>query len=147
MTKMNSIKASPLGQDLLDALWDKQRNGILDVYKSIITLREYLVKDLSPSDLKYLYSVYFDAARVLMAECVAEFFQAGRICITAFDPLRMRHESRKIRQIIITPEDVSRLLQVLHRVKEPAHDLYQKHGGKSWAEHIETLCKAVSKLQ
>ena len=94
MTKMNSIKASPLGQDLLDALWDKQRNGILDVYKSIITLREYLVKDLSPSDLKYLYSVYFDAARVLMAECVAEFFQAGRICITAFDPLRMRHESR-----------------------------------------------------
>ncbi len=151
MTKMNektvSIKASPLGQDLQDALWDRQHNGVLDISKSIITLKEYLVKDLSPGDLKYLYPVYFDAARILIAECVADFFQTGRICITALDPLRMRYAEHKIRQIIITQEDISGLMRVLCRVKEPNHNLYRKHGGKGWAEHLERLCQALIRLQ
>ena len=56
MTKMSektaAIKGSPLGQDLLDALCARQLFGALDVSQSIITLKEYLVKDLSPT---YLY--------------------------------------------------------------------------------------------
>ena len=151
MTKMSektaAIKGSPSGQDLLDALCARQLFGALDVSQSIITLKEYLVKDLSPTDLKYLYPVYFDAARVLLAECAAEFFQTGRICITALDPVCMRYGSHEIRQIIIMPRDVSRLLRVLRRVKKPTHDLYQKHGGRGWGEHIEMLCEALSRLQ
>lgn len=147
MDKTASIKASPIGQDFQDALWGKQPGGALDVSQSIITLKEYLVKDLSPTDLKYLYPVYFDAARVLLAECIAEFFQTGRIFIRALDPLRMRYAEHEIRQITITPEDISRLLRVLRRVKEPAHGLCHKHGGNGWAEHIETLCQTLAKLQ
>lgn len=151
MTKVSektaAIKGSPSGQDLLDALCARQLFGALDVSQSIITLKEYLVKDLSPTDLKYLYPVYFDAARVLLAECAAEFFQTGRICITALDPVRMRYAEHEIRQITITPEDISRLLRVLRRVKEPAHGLCHKHGGNGWAEHIETLCQTLAKLQ
>lgn len=143
MTKMDEktaiIKASPLGKDLLDALWNKQPHDILDVSLAIVTLKEHLVKDLSPGDLKYLYPVYFDAARVLIAECIAEFFQTGHIFIRALDPLRMRYGSHEIRQIIIMPKDVSRLLRVLRRVKKPTHDLYQKHGGRGWGEHIEIV--------
>ncbi|MEH2935023.1 hypothetical protein [Acutalibacter sp. JLR.KK004] len=90
MTKMDEktaiIKASPLGKDLLDALWNKQPHDILDVSLAIVTLKEHLVKDLSPGDLKYLYPVYFDAARVLIAECIAEFFQTGHIFIRALRP-------------------------------------------------------------
>ena len=96
MDKTASIKASPIGQDFQDALWGKQPGGALDVAQSIVTLKEHLVKDLSRGDkaspeLKYLYPTYFDAARVLIAECAAEFFQAGCVRITALDPLRMRH--------------------------------------------------------
>ena len=153
MTKMNektvSIKASPLGQDLQDALWDRQHNGVLDISKSIITLKEYLVKDLSPTDLKYLYPVYFDAARVLLAECAAEFFQTGRICITALDPVRMRYAEHEIRQITITPEDISRLLRVLRRVQEPAHGLYLRHKADTacWIKHIQAVYQTISPLQ
>ena len=72
MDKTASIKASPIGQDFQDALWGKQPGGALDVAQSIVTLKEYLVKDLSRGDkaspeLKYLYPTYFDAGRVLLA--------------------------------------------------------------------------------
>ena len=151
MTKMNEklvrVKASPLGQYFQDALYEKLSFHTLDVAQSIIILKGYLVNDLSPDGLKYLYPTYFDAARVLLAECAAEFFQTGRICITALDPVRMRYAEHEIRQITITPEDISRLLRVLRRVKEPAHGLCHKHGGNGWAEHIETLCQTLAKLQ
>lgn len=35
---------------------------------------------LCQPELRYLYPIYFDSARVLLAECVAEFFQTGMIC-------------------------------------------------------------------
>ena len=46
MDKTASIKASPIGQDFQDALYEKQPGGVLDVVQSIVTLKEYLVKDL-----------------------------------------------------------------------------------------------------
>lgn len=153
MTRMNeklvSVKASPLGQDFQDALFEKQHSGTLDVAQSIVTLKEYLVKDLSPNDLKYLYPVYFDAARVLLAECVAEFFQTGRICITALDPLHMRYVPHEIRQVTILPKDVSQLLRVLGRVQEPTHGLYLRHKADAgdWVRHIQAIHQTIRQLQ
>lgn len=153
MTKMNeklvSVKASPLGQDFQDALFERQRSGILDVAQSIVTLKEYLVKDLSPNDLKYLYPVYFDAARVLIAECVAEFFQTGCIHLVALKPYLMKYEKHEIRQTVILPKDVSQLLRVLRRVQEPTHGLYLRHkaDAEDWVRHIEAIHQTIRQLQ
>ncbi len=62
MDKTASIKASPIGQDFQDALYEKLSFHTLDVAQSIIILKGYLVNDLSPDGLKYLYPTYFDAA-------------------------------------------------------------------------------------
>ena len=153
MTKMSektaAIKGSPLGQDLLDALCARQLFSALDVSQSIITLKEYLVKDLSPTDLKYFYPVYFDAARVLLAECAAEFFQAGCIRITALDPLRMRYREHEARRLVLTPQDIAQLLRVLRRVQEPAHGLYLRHKADAacWRKHIQAVYQTISPLQ
>lgn len=153
VTKMSektaAIKGSPLGQDLLDALCARQLFGALDVSQSIITLKEYLVKDLSPTDLKYLYPVYFDAARVLLAECAAEFFQAGCVRITALDPLRMRYREHEARRLVLTPQDIAQLLRVLCRVQKPTHGLYLRHKAKSgdWVKHIQAVYQTISPLQ
>lgn len=154
MDKTASIKASPIGQDFQDALWGKQPGGVLDVAQSIVTLKEYLVKDLSRGDkaspeLKYLYPTYFDAARVLLAECAAEFFQAGCVRITALDPLRMRYREHEARRLVLTPQDIAQLLRVLRRVREPAHGLYLRHKADTacWIKHIQAVYQTISPLQ
>ena len=153
MTRMNeklvSVKASPLGQDFQDALFEKQHSGTLDVAQSIVTLKEYLVNDLSPNDLKYLYPVYFDAARVLLAECMAEFFQTGCIHLVALDPHRMEYAGQEIRKTVILPEDVSQLLRVLCRVQEPTHGLYLRHKADAgdWVRHIQAIYQTIRQLQ
>lgn len=150
MTKMNEklvrVKASPLGQDFQDALYEKLSFHTLDVAQSIIILKGYLVNDLSPDGLKYLYPTYFDAARVLIAELVAEFFQAGCVRITALDPLRMRYREHEARRLVLTPQDIAQLLRVLRRVREPAHGLYLRHKADTacWIKHIQAVYQTIS---
>ena len=93
MAKAIRVKDTAFGQDMLEVLAERQLERIgyqeLDIAHSIQTLKEYLVKKLSHGnwrvdpglcqpELRYLYPVYFDSARVLLAECVAEFFQTGK---------------------------------------------------------------------
>ena len=143
--KLVRVKASPLGQDFQDALYEKLSFHTLDVAQSIIILKGYLVNDLSPDGLKYLYPTYFDAARVLIAECAAEFFQAGCIRITALDPLRMRYREHEARRLVLTPQDIAQLLRVLRRVREPAHGLYLRHKADTacWLGHIQAVQQAL----
>lgn len=153
MTRMNekfvSVKASPLGQDFQDALFERQHGSTLDVAQSIVALKEYLVNDLSPNGLKYLYPVYFDAARVLLAECVTEFFQTGSIHLVALAPHRMKYAEYEIRKTVILPEDVSQLLRVLCRVLEPTHGLYLRHKADAgdWVRHIQAVYQTIRQLQ
>lgn len=153
MTKMNeklvSVKASPLGQDFQDVLFEKQSFHSFDVAQSIVTLKTYLVNDLSPNDLKYLYPVYFDAARVLLTECVAEFFQTGSIHLVALDPHRMKYAEHKIRKTVILPEDIFQLLRVLGRVQKPTHGLYLRHKADAgdWVRHIQAIYQTIRPLQ
>ena len=94
MAKIINVKNTAFGQDMLEVLAERQLEKAsfreLDISTSIVTLKEYLVKKLShgnwrvaPSlcqpELRYLYPIYFDSVRVLLAECVVEFFQTGRI--------------------------------------------------------------------
>ena len=128
MAKTTSIKDTAFGQDMLEVLAERQLEKAafreLDIYYSIVTLKEYLVKKLSHGDwnidpglcqpeLRYLYPVYFDSARVLLAECVAEFFQTGMLYMAVLDPYRMEYMEHEIRQLTIRPEDVSSLLRAL----------------------------------
>ena len=166
MAKVISVKDSAFGQDMLEVLAERQLEKIafreLDVTQSIVTLKEYLVKKLSHGnwkidpglcqpELRYLYPIYFDSVRVLLAECVAEFFQTGGIYMAVLDPYRMEYVEHEIRVLILRPEDTSSMLRALHKAKSPAHDLISRWKNpadrEQWIEHIRTLHQTISQLQ
>lgn len=166
MAKTISVKDTAFGQDMLEVLAERQLERIgyreLDMAHSILTLKDYLVKKLShgnwrvdPSlcqpELRYLYPIYFDSVRVLLAECVAEFFQTGKIYMAVLDPYRMEYVEHEIRQMVLRPEDVTILSRTLHKAQNPDHDLIARwkdpaHRGR-WMEHIRALYQTISQLQ
>ena len=158
MAKTISLKDSAFGQDMLEVLAERQLEKVsycgLDISRSILTLKEYLVKKLSHGhwrvdpglcqpELRYLYPIYFDSVRVLLAECVAEFFQTGRIYMAVLDPYRMEYVEHEIRLLILRPEDVSALLRALKKVQDPSHDLIARWKNQTdrerWTEHMRVL--------
>ena len=164
--KTISVKDTAFGQDMLEVLAERQLEKIafreLDIPRSIVTIKEYIVKKLSHGnwnldpglcqpELRYLYPIYFDSARILLAECVAEFFQTGMIYMAVLDPYRMEYVEHEIRQITIRPEDVSSLLRALHKAQNPAHDMISRWKDPAdrerWTEHIQKLDQTMSQLQ
>lgn len=164
--KVISVKGTAFGQDMLEVLAERQLEKVsfceLDISKSILTLKDYLVKKLSHDnwkadpglcqpELRYLYPIYFDSVRILLAECAAEFFQTGRIYMAVLDPYRMEYVEHEIRLLILRPEDVSSLLRALKKVQDPDHDQTARWKDPSdqerWLEHLRELQQAISKLQ
>ena len=166
MAKTISVKDTAFGQDMLEVLAERQLERIgyreLDIAHSILTLKDYLVKKLShgnwrvdPSlcqpELRYLYPIYFDSVRILLAECVAEFFQTGKIYMAVLDPYRMEYVEHEIRRLVLTPGDTATLLRVLRKVHNPDHDLIARWKDPAdrgrWMEHIRALYQTISQLQ
>ena len=166
MAKAISVKDTAFGQDMLEVLAERQLEKIafqeLDISHSIVTFKEYLVKKLSHGnwkvapglyqpELRYLYPVYFDSVRVLLAECVAEFFQTGRIYMAVLDPYRMEYVEHEIRLLVLRPEDVSSLLRALKKVQDPSHDLIARWKDPAqrerWGKHMRALYQTISQLQ
>lgn len=164
--KAISVKDTAFGQDMIEVLAERQLEKVsfreLDISRSILTLKEYLVKKLSHGnwrvdpglcqpELRYLYPIYFDSVRVLLAECVAEFFQTGRIYMAVLDPYRMEYVEHEIRLLILRPEDVSALLRALKKVQDPSHDLIARWKNQTdrerWTEHMRVLYQTISQLQ
>ncbi|WP_217959788.1 hypothetical protein [Acutalibacter muris] len=166
MAKAIRVKDTAFGQDMLEVLAKRQLEKIafheLDISLSILTLKEHLVKKLSHGswkvdpglcqpELRYLYPIYFDSVRVMLAECVAEFFQTGRIYMAVLDHYRMEYVEHEIRLLILRPEDVSSLLRALKKVQDPSHDLIARWKypaqRERWKKHMRALYHTISKLQ
>ena len=161
-----SVKKTAFGQDMLEVLAERAVRKYRLPWACYIpvhcNLKEYLVKKLSHGnwrvdpglcqpELRYLYPIYFDSVRVLLAECVAEFFQTGRIYMAVLDPYRMEYVEYEIRLLILRPEDVSSLLRALKKVQDPGHDLIARWKNQTdrerWTEHMRTLYQTISQLQ
>ena len=165
MAKTISVKDTAFGQDMLEVLAERQLEKAayhgLAISPSIVTLKEYLVKKLSHGkwkmdpglcqpELRGLYPVYFDSVRILLAECVAEFFQTGKIYMAVLDPYRMEYVEHEIRQMVLRPEDVTTLSRALHKAQNPDHDLIARWKDPAdrgrWMEHIRALYQTISQL-
>ena len=164
--KTVSVKETAFGQDMLEVLAERQLERIgyreLDIAHSIQTLKAYLVKKLSHGkwkidpglcqpELRYLYPTYFDSVRVLLAECVAEFFQTGKVYMAVLVPYRMEYVEHEIRQIVLRPEDVTTLSRALHKAQNPDHDLIARWKDPAdrgrGMEPFQTLYQTISQLQ
>lgn len=156
-----SVKETAFGQDMLEVLIEKQLWQVyfqeLDIPRAIKTMKVHLVHKFSPhkgeypSKLRFLYPTYFDSARVLIAEYVAEFFQTGRITLSELDVNTWEYIEHEIRQITITEREVNTLLKVLCKVQNPNHDMCSRWTSSAdrqrWAAHIQEIYRILSKLK
>lgn len=165
MTKMDrrciAVKSTAFGRDMLDVLVEKQlwqvKFRTLDVPQAIETLKAHLVNkfaprhDEYPSELRFLFPTYFDSARVLLAEYVAEFFQTGMVIVSELDYVYWEYIDHEVRQIIITEKEVDSLLRVLRKVQKPAHDLCARWESPAdrerWREHVREIHRVISQLK
>lgn len=165
MTKMDRrsiiVKDSAFGRDMLEILMEKQLKKVafreLDVPQSIVTLKEHLVNKFAPqqgeypSEVRFLYPTYFDSARVLIAEYVAEFFQTGMVTFSELDMERWEYIDHEIRVLIMTEHEVDTLLRVLTKVQKPDHDMCARWKSEvdrhRWLEHIQEIQDVISQLK
>ena len=154
-------KGCVFGHDLLEVLIDWQLKKVsfreLDVAQAISTMKSYLVskfkrrKGECPSELRFLYPVYFDSARVLIAEYIAEFFQTGKIAVSELDTDFWLYIDHEIRQIILTEREVDTLLRVLRKVQNSDHDMCARWKSQTerecWQEHIQEVYQVISQLK
>lgn len=155
-----SVKETAFGQDMLEMLIEKQLRQVkfkeLDVPQAIKTMKGHLVSKFSPrkgeypSELRFMYPTYFDSARVLIAECVAEFFLTGRIAFSELDINAWEYFDHEIRQIVLTETEVEMLLRVLQKVQKPDHDMCSRWKNQTdlerWKEHIQAVYDVISQL-
>lgn len=156
-----SVKETAFGQDMLEVLIEKQLQQVsfqeLDVPQSIATMKAYLVSKFSPrkgeypSELRFMYPAYFDSARVLIAEYVAEFFQTGKIVFSELNMDLWKYVDHEIRKIAITEHEVDTLLRVLRKIQNHVHDMYARWKDpvdqQLWQEHIQEVYYIISQLK
>ena len=158
-----SVKETAFGQDMLEVLAERQLENTachgLAISQSVVTLKEHLVKKLSHGkwkidpglcqpELRCLYPVYFDSVRVLLAECVAEFFQTGKVYLSVLDVSRMEYVEHEIRLLILLrQEDVSSLLRALKKAQDLIARWKAPADRGRWMEHMWALYRTISQLQ
>lgn len=161
MTAQVRVKETAFGRDMLEILMEKQLKQVafreLDVPQSIVTLKAHLVNKFAPvqceypSELRFLYPTYFDSARVLIAEYVAEFFQAGMVIFSELDMERWEYIDHEIGVLILTESEVDTLLRVLTKVQRPDHDMCARWKSEvdrhRWLEHIQEIQDVISQLK
>ena len=155
-----SVKETAFGQDMLEVLIEKQLRQVrfkeLDVPQAIKTIKSHLISKFSPpkgeypSELRFMYPTYFDSIRVLIAECVAEFFLTGRIAFSELDTNAWEYIDHEIRQIVLTETEADMLLRVLRKVQKPTHDMCSRWKDpvdrERWKAHIQALYDVTSQL-
>ncbi len=155
-----SVKETAFGQDMLEVLIEKQLRQVrfkeLDVPQAIKTIKSHLISKFSPrkgeypSELRFMYPTYFDSIRVLIAECVAEFFLTGRIAFSELDTNAWEYIDHEIRQIVLPETEANMLLCVLLKVQNPDHDMCSRWKNQAdrerWKAHIQAVYDVISQL-
>ena len=128
----------------------------MDVPQAIKTMKSYIASKFSPrkgeypSELRFMYPTYFDSARVLIAEYIAEFFLTGKIIFSELDTNAWEYIDHEIRQIVLTGTQADMLLRVLLKVQNPAHDMCSRWKSladrERWKAHIQAVYDVISQL-
>lgn len=155
-----SVKETAFGQDMLEVLAEKQLQQVkfreLNIPQAIKTMKSYLVSKFAPrkgeypSELRFMYPTYFDSARVLIAEYVAEFFLTGKIAFSELNTNTWEYIDHEIRQIVLTETEADMLLRVLRKVQKPDHDMCSRWKNPAdrerWKAHIQAVYNVISQL-
>lgn len=155
-------RQSDHGLDLLEIIVARQLREVDFATFNVSEARELLRQDTQneieqyrqkerPPALKEFYletlTHSFIHAEVLIAECLADYYQTGELTIydyvgENYDPIEYR-----IKDFIVSSADFPPLLEVLRSVQSPEHWLYQswcdEDTRQRWLAHIQSVQRSL----
>lgn len=155
-------RQSDHGMELLDIIISYQLRKVnfatFNVSEASELLRQDTLNEIEqykqrkrPSELSKFYletlTQTFTHSAVLLAECLADYYQTGERIVYDYvgendDPVEHR-----IKNFIVTSDDLKSLLEVLQKVQSPEHWLYQLWAGEKirqrWLTHIQAVYQTL----
>lgn len=155
-------RQSDNGLDMLGLIRTKQLKKVdfttFNVAEAIKLLNEdtqseierYQQKPASESTEFYIneYLMHnFTHAAVLVAECLAEYYQTGEWVVYDYVGEDNDMVERRVKDFIVTRDDLQSLLEVLRSVQDPEHWRYQcwvdDETCKRWLTHIQSVYQTL----
>ena len=91
-------------------------------------------------------SDYNDAV-MLVSECFTDYLQKGAFIAVDYET----KTKMKITEFIFTESVLDELLEELHKMLDPTHDMYttwfEDDTRKEWVAHMENMCRSIVKLK
>lgn len=157
-----TMRESDYGLDLLELVRDAQLAGIdykcLNIAEAIELLREHILDEIkkanrgcTPEELDFYikenFQRDFEQAALLIAECLADYYEHGELIIHDFSSKNTGKHERHIRDVIVTDKDLELLLTEMRKALSPESELF-KSWEKSeyleeWQAYVKALCQTL----
>lgn len=159
-----TMRQNDYGLDLLETITEvqlKRRNfTVFDVSEALELVKADILDEIrraNPGCTAEVLSFYistnfprnFTLAALLIAECLADYYQSGELTVYEYDRKTCELSERSVRKVSVTESDFKILLRELQNVQNPRHWLYQswfwEETRRTWLEHIQSIFQVLSK--
>lgn len=105
----------------------------------------------SPEDLDFYIELNFqrdfEQAVLLVAECLADYYEHGELVVYDFSSRNNRQSERHIKEIVVTDEDLRLLLTEMRKALSPESDLFESWEESEhfdeWQAYVRALCQTL----
>lgn len=159
-----TMRESDYGLDLLELIRDSLLVGIdykcLNVAEAIELLRKHILDEIkkanrgcTPEELDFYikenFQRDFEEAALLIAECLADYYEHGELVIHDFSSGNTGRPERYIRDVIVTDEDLKLLLTEMRKALSPESELYnsweESEHLDEWHAYVKALCQTLER--
>ena len=159
-----TMRESDYGLDLLELIRDSMLVGIdykyLNVSEAIELLRKHILDEIkkanrgcTPEELDFYikenFQRDFEEAALLIAECLADYYEHGELVIYDFSSGNTGRPERYIRDVIVTDEDLKLLLTEMRKALPPESELYnsweESEHLDEWHAYVKALCQTLER--
>lgn len=153
-----TMRQSDYGLDLLGTIVDAQLKqadfSAFNVTQAIELLRQDILEEIRranrgcpPGKLDFYINENFPRdfaqAALLIGECLTDYYRTGELTVTEYVGENYNPVDHRIKEVVVTKDDVSFLLDELRKMQIPGHELYQSwirdSDRKKWLAHIQAV--------
>lgn len=158
-----TMRESDYGLDMLDSIMEAQfeKNDFkyFHAAQAVELLRQEILEEIerscrgcSPEELENYIGMNFPGdfqqAAMLVAECLAEYYENGELVVYDYSGRNTGPEERHIREVVVTEEDLRLLLEQLRNALSPESEMmseweWEEGCKEKWIAYAEGLCRAL----
>ena len=161
-----TMRQSDYGLDLLDTIVGKQLRSVdfstFNVADALEVIKADVMEEIrranrgcSASDMVFYFSENFPRnfaqGALLIAECLADYYCTGELVVDDYVGENYDPVERRIKEFVVTEDDLKLLLEELQSVQDPEHEVYQSWiddvTRSKWLNHIQSVYRTLADAQ